>query len=487
MATQIPKRITHRVYHEEMQKRSLDEAKRNALISTIKHSSDLKAQADGEGRAANLKRRNNYAARAAEMVFQNQWEERVEFDRRKQRDEQQQSMLAKAISDKKREQMTWQNKVAQLVESDPELRELQDQLKAAYINQERAAQQEEKRLIQVELGNREAALDAAMERDRQMAIVELQNKEMTRKAVAEASRGTLLEQMEYNRQLAEVEGLNEFMKDKEQIDAIMRKVAEEDRKEQEEREKRAAMSRKFAADAKLERERFLAAEQKREEEEKRKNREYAESMANRGQEAAAKKQAAADEAERKYKIIEAEARRKRLAEEEMANLRDMLYEEEKALADERKAKERVLRSKRLTAEMIEANEYQKKIKSEVRAKEMEEEMALRAKMLAKFEEDERRERENVKRRLDAKRRYVRDIEEQRLTKKNMYYEEISREKEELAQQEENERFRREVVAEARRRLLEEHASKLHGFLPKGVVKNREEFEILQRAAAKEQY
>ena len=112
-----------------------------------------------------------------------------------------------------------------------------------------------------------------------------------------------------------------------------------------------------------------------------------------------------------------------------------------------------------------------------------EEMALRTKMLAKFEADEARERKNVLLRLEAKRNYVRDIEEQRLTKKNMYYEEIAREKEDLRQQEENEDFRRQVVAEARRRLLEEHASKLHGFLPKGVIKNREEFEILQRAAA----
>jgi len=276
------------------------------------------------------------------------------------------------------------------------------------------------------------------------------------------------------------------VKDKAQIDEIMRKVAEEDEIEKEERRKRAALSRKFAHDAMLERQKFLEAEKRREEEESRKNREYAESMANRGQAEAAKKKAAADEAERKYKLIEAEARKKRLAEEEMNNLRDMLWEEEKALADDKKNRERHLRSKRLTAEMITANEYQKKIKAEVRARELEEEMALRAKMLAKFEADEALERKNALLRLEAKRKYVKDIEEQRLTKKNMYYEEIAREKEELKQQEENEEFRRQVVAEARRRLLEEHASKLHGFLPKGVIKNHEEYEILQRAAGKNQ-
>jgi hypothetical protein len=480
----VPKRITHRVYHEEMRKRSLEEAKRNALISTIKGSSDLKAQADGENRAESLKRRNMSAAMAAESLFQSNFEERVEVERRKKRNEEQQFALAKIISDKKREQMTWKNKVAQLCESDPELRLLQDQLKAAYINQERAAQQEEKRVIQSELSRREAALDAAMEEDRQLALIELHNKENARKIIAQESRGTLIQQMDFRKKLAEEEGLAEFKRDKAQIDDIMQKVAEEDHREREERALRAAMSRKFAQDALIERNKFLQAEEKRQAKEERKNREYAERMANRGHAEAAKKQAAADEAERKYKIIEAEARRKRLAEEEMNNLRDMLWEEEKALADDRKAKERRMKSKRLTEEMIRANEYQKKIKAEVRAKELEEEMYLRAKMLAKFEADEASERKNVQLRLNAKRRYVKDIEDQRLTKKNMYFEEIKREKEELRQQEENEEFRRQVVAEARRRLLEEHASKLHGFLPKGVIKNKEEFEILQRAARK---
>ena len=142
---QVPKRITHRVYHQEMQKRATDEAKRNALLSTIQASSDLKAQADGEQRADNLKRRNMAAAQAAEMLFQTHYESRIEFDRRKKRDEDQQAALAEVISKRKRQQMTWQNKVAQLCESDPELRQLQSQLKSAYINQERAAQQEEKK------------------------------------------------------------------------------------------------------------------------------------------------------------------------------------------------------------------------------------------------------------------------------------------------------------------------------------------------------
>ena len=91
------------MYHQEMQKRAMVEAKRSALLSTIQASSDLKAQADGEQRADNLKRRNTAAAQAAEMLFQKQYESRIEFDRRKKRDEDQQAALAGVISKRKRE------------------------------------------------------------------------------------------------------------------------------------------------------------------------------------------------------------------------------------------------------------------------------------------------------------------------------------------------------------------------------------------------
>ena len=52
--------------------------------------------------------------------------------------------------------MTWQNAVAQLCESDPELHQLQPQLRYVYINHERAAQQKEKNLVNQELARREA-------------------------------------------------------------------------------------------------------------------------------------------------------------------------------------------------------------------------------------------------------------------------------------------------------------------------------------------
>jgi hypothetical protein len=50
------------------------------------------------------------------------------------------------------------------------------------------------------------------------------------------------------------------------------------------------------------------------------------------------------------------------------------------------------------------------------------------------------------------------------------------------QLQEEEDFRRKVVEEARKRLLSEHAVKLKGFLPKGILRNREEYDLIQNAA-----
>ena len=61
------------------------------------------------------------------------------------------------------------------------------------------------------------------------------------------------------------------------------------------------------------------------------------------------------------------------------------------------------------------------------------------------------------------------VEKQRLERRQMYEQE--RKEEAIANQEaaKKENYRLQVVAEARKRLLQEHASKLQGFLPRGLL------------------
>jgi hypothetical protein len=478
-----PKLITHHVFNERMAERGRNEAKRTALVQTLQQGADLKANAEGLQRANNLQRRNVAAMKSAEQMFGREYEERVEFDRRKARDEAQQNSLARALGEQKQEELRWQNKVSQICENDPMLRELQSQLKAAYMNQERAAQQEERRLVSFEEQQREASLDSAMERDRQLALAEMAQKNQARKMIATESREVLTRQIEERRYAAEVDGLAAFENDKRMVDAIVSKVREDDRKETEVRLKKQEETRAYIRRFQVEREQQLIDAKRAAEAEEAKIEAYRKEREGRGVAAAARKAAKQADADRKYKEIELKVRAERMAREELENLRNLLHDEENWRKQEDAAAARKNRREQMKVEMIEANELQKEFKAEARKREREEEMVLIQKMLDKFQNDEKMERENAQRRIEAKQKYILAIEQQRAGKRSQYVAEMEREKVELVQLKEEEDFRRQVVQEARKRLLAEHAVKLKGFLPKGILRNREEYDLVQQSAA----
>jgi membrane protein involved in colicin uptake len=118
----------------------------------------------------------------------------------------------------------------------------------------------------------------------------------------------------------------------------------------------------------------------------------------------------------------------------------------------------------------------------MRRAEAENEARLVAIMKAKFAADEERERAEEEARRAHKQQHMGAIARQRDERKYMY----EREREaEAAQREENarrEEYRKQVIQEARRRLLEEHAARLSGYVPSKAFENRDEFDHFQRAA-----
>merc|ERR1712000_17618 len=104
-------------------------------------------------------------------------------------------------------------------------------------------------------------------------------------------------------------------------------------------------------------------------------------------------------------------------------------------------------------------------------------------MKKKFAEDEERERVEAQRRKEAKMRHMELIEKQRLERRSMYNAEKEAEAAEVAEALEREEYRLRVIREARKRLLEEHAAKLEGYMPTGAFSNKEEYEVFQKVAS----
>jgi hypothetical protein len=235
----------------------------------------------------------------------------------------------------------------------------------------------------------------------------------------------------------------------------------------------------MVAEAEEARRRELQRRQREEEEVEENIRRHQELMAARQEAADRKKAEEKARADAQFRAVAAQTERQRSNDDEMRQLRDMLWEEEleaKRRADDARRLDKLKADK---VAMMAANQEQLRQRVARRAREEEQERALVADMLAKFREDEANQRAQEERALSAKLRLREEIEVQRAERSRLYEQEKLRALEELRAEQERAEYEAEVVAEARRRLLEQHAEALAGFMPKGTLKSEEELQLIQ--------
>ena len=129
-----------------------------------------------------------------------------------------------------------------------------------------------------------------------------------------------------------------------------------------------------------------------------------------------------------------------------------------------------------------ANSQMLEAKARAKAAEAAEEARLVQLMMDKFARDEADERAGAARRAANRAKYQEEIGAQKAARAEAYARERDAELAGVADNKEEEEYRLAVVAEARRRLLEEHARRLQGFLPKGALANQGEATIFRDAA-----
>jgi hypothetical protein len=275
--------------------------------------------------------------------------------------------------------------------------------------------------------------------------------------------------------------------DRSTVDEIMLKIQQEDemdyrtRKEKqlqtanmvkqfEEQRRREIEVAKLAA--KMEEEKILA---------------YQRAMDQRNEGIAAKKQAKKDEEDRILAQIVEETERKRREDEEFNALRDLLWEEELEAKRSADVRERQLKQQRMKEDMLVANEQMMKYKQQLRLKEAENEARLVQLMRTKFAEDEAKERAEEEARRRSKVHHMSLIERQKDERKILYEKEREEEARIIREQQERGEYRKKVIQEARRRLLEEHAQRLQGYLPNKAFANPDEYDEYRNAASAGSY
>jgi hypothetical protein len=108
----------------------------------------------------------------------------------------------------------------------------------------------------------------------------------------------------------------------------------------------------------------------------------------------------------------------------------------------------------------------------------EEEDQFRQQMMAKFAEDDRIEQMNAQKRRMKQLEHQKAVEQMLEERRNQIARQKEKELEMLRDQEKRAAFERQIIEEERERLLQQHAPKLLGYLPKGVIRDEQDLKIL---------
>ncbi|KAJ8323485.1 hypothetical protein QVD99_006967 [Batrachochytrium dendrobatidis] len=358
-------------------------------------------------------------------------------------------------------------------ENSVELRELEKKLNYAYMNKERSLQLQEKQLISKQSKIQEDTVIAEMNAHSYKEYAKEVDKQR------KAQERNIEYHQALNNQLAEAEvkkqqEYEQFLKEKAVVDEIVKRILEENERESNLRLEKQNETKQFIEAFMKEREHWRQMEQERQNLENQRIQEYAHLQYQREALLENKRQTVAAGKNAIYDKLAAEIQFKEKEKLELEELRiDLAQEEQEAVA--RKRDQDTLEQRiRKRLELIDAYQMQMQDKRRRMEEERVDEEQFRHKMMLKFAEDDKLDQINQqKRRMkqiehkravdalveDRHRRAQEDIENQRI----------------VAQKEiEIEKYRQTVIEQERQRLLLEHASKLVGFLPKGVLRDEKD-------------
>ncbi len=455
------------------QQRDLD-VQRSQLAAFGKETANLLSAASAQTRIDQQRRIIQQQQSRAEQQYEEQLNKSM-YDRRfRELSATQNQALASELERDAADDERKRREIQKICDDAPELKELEKMLKIAYLNKERAQQYEEKIILAMREQERLQAIEDEMEAERLRSLKADANKDQAKRVMYEQQRAVIHRQLEEKRQqLAQARA--EIERERQMVDEIVKKINQEDEEEYRQRKEKQIQTAQMVRSFEEQRRRELEAQRQAERDEEERILAFQRAMDARNEGIAAKKQAKKEEDDRILKQIVEETERKRREEEEFNNLRDMLWEEELEAKRAQDAMDRKMKQYKMKEEMMQANAHMMKIKEQQRIRDAENEAKLVSIMKQKFAEDEARERAEEEARKQSKLHHMTLIERQKLERKSLYEQEKQEEARLLKEAQDREEYRKMVVREARKRLLEEHAARLQGYLPNKVFESKEEF------------
>lgn len=365
----------------------------------------------------------------------------------------------------------------QVRENSLELRELETKLRDAYTAKEQKAQMAERQAKDYDEAVREAEITNRMKLETERA------EELDKKKEEERYADQIRYQQDLERQMEEIEkkkqeAYEEFLKEKLMVDEVVRKLHEEDQREVEEKLQKVATMKNFIEEFVQARAKWKQQEKDKMEEENKRIAKFALEQRERESRRLASKKEALDRGAQLLQELTLKMMAERDAREEMENAILDLAEEEKELEARKKEREDFENRVRQRLSMQRAYRDAMETKIAKSNAEREEEEEMRNIMMAKFAEDDRIEQMNAQKRRLKQQEHKRQVEKMIMERRSKH--EMDKAEEMAAYQAhlDMEKERLAIVEEERQKLIQKHAEKLLGFLPRGVLRDQMDVERL---------
>lgn len=481
-----PKTLTHATQERMRQETRRQEDIRSDHLSKLKADSLINTFQQSDERITAKRHLRRLAQEEHEREIQKGILITAEEKRQKEAQQKAEEELANQLETLRLEKMRDEKMRQQIRETSYELRELEEKLRAAYMNKERAAQIAEKMAERHDDETKDRELFAMMQEEENKSQENMIKKQRARDQAAVEYQEQLERQLEEQEHKKQME-YEEFLKDKLLIDEAVRKIHEEDQSEQERRLEKQKATRAYIAEFKQKRDQWKAEELARQQAENNKILEFAAMQTNRE---ADRMQAARDREEQLNNLqtrLANKIRAEKEARSEMERLRQELYLEEQEQTAREMERAEIEKKIRQRLELRQAHIEQMHYKKARNEAEQQEEEVFRQQMLAKFAHDDEVELLNAavrrQKQLEHRRAVENLIEERRATFDLQRAAEIQEHQEKLN----IESIRAQIIEEERQRILQEHADKLVGYMPKGVFNTFGEVQKLGNDALEQSY
>jgi hypothetical protein len=377
--------------------------------------------------------------------------------------------IAAKQEDERRQREKKECEYQRICETSEELRELEKILNMAYMKKERAAQQEEQKLLQHVQQVEEASLDQLMEMHRHQGLQDESSRQFDLRFDPEKFKLDIQSQLAEKQHRRREQEAMIAAGDKALIEQAMLK---EERQEKERLNATAKRNQEFRK-RRLEHERErVQAQREKERQEAMEEARIREFEAKQAVRVETNKQRHSDRQARQKEAVArivAEAKQRQIAEEELEALRDLLYAEEKEAARLEACQQRLAQKRRDQEELRKAQEEQRQLRGEQMALARLAEEKLVAEMQAKYAIELQQDNRLAQKRREAQQKYKMLLREQIEDGRRLAQEARRAVREPSTEGLASDTYKQNIIAEARKRLLMEHASRLGPFLPKSLA------------------